>query len=172
MRLYLALPSLFLLFGGTALAADAWLAFHDPAGVFVADEQGAPTVAHDSVKKPDGTSIDITEYAVDRGNAQSMIMVSDLTHYLNADPNKVLESSANSAKAAALLALADTAIQLDGQAGRDILFIDTGNNRVESKTFFVGMRLYQFVSIVPKGYTPAQLADAQHFQDSIHFTAH
>jgi hypothetical protein len=169
MRIHIGVLALVLL-SSAAMADSQWLAFRDPAGTFTADLPGTPTVAHDSVKGSDGQPIAMLEYTIDHGDSAMVVIVSDLTRFPNADSGKVIDGAVSGAKSTASQVLSDTITTLDGQAGRDVSMVDKDGNQIEDRIFFVGLRLYQVMSVVPKSPTPAQVADTQRFESTFHFT--
>jgi hypothetical protein len=160
----------FLLWSAAASADTQWLAFRDPAGVFSTDMPGTPTVAHDSVKGGDGQPVDMLEYTIDRGASAMVVIVSDMTRFTNAVSGTVIDGAVGGVKGMGVQTLSDTISQLDGQAGREIVIVDKDGNRIDDRIFFVGLRLYQVMTVVPTVPTAEQTDDAQHFMNAFHFT--
>jgi hypothetical protein len=155
-----------LLWSAAASAGTQWLAFRDPAGVFTADLPGTPTVSHDTVNGGDGRPVDMLEYTIDRGPGAMVVIVSDMTRFPNAVSGTVIDGAVGGVKGMGVQTLSETISQLDGQAG----IVDKDGNRIDDRIFFVGLRLYQVMTVVPTAPTPDETDDAQHFMNAFHFT--
>jgi len=169
MRGYLAALPFLILVNAEAQAADAWTRFQDPGNAFSAQVPATPAVSQDSVTNKDGQKVGMLEYTVDRGTSAIVMIVSDLTAYPDADAGKVIEGAVNGAKGSAKSVVSDTAIQLDGQAGRDVELIDNDGNHIQDRIFFLKGKLYQVMDVLPSAPTAAEKETARRFQKSFHF---
>jgi hypothetical protein len=157
-----------LLGAASAQAADGWLTFHDPAAAFVFDTPRAPEAGQDATQGPDGKPVPILTYTVDLGNAAYLVEVSDLSAY-NANADQFLDAAATGAESVGAKTISATAVQLDGQNGRQVVIDDKDGNRIIDRIYFVKGHIYQVMSVVPPDATSAQVGDGQRFLDSFHF---
>ena len=155
---------------GPVCASGAWTTFHDPAGHFTMQTPSAPSVSHTPVKGPDGGPVDMLAYGVDLGNSEFLVFVIDLTRYPNIDIAQRIGVTVSGVKGAAAQVLSDAPVQLDGQAGREVMVITKQGNHVDERVFVVLHRLYQVMTLIPAAPTAAESADASRYRASFHFT--
>jgi hypothetical protein len=166
-----ALAVLPILVLATGAWAASWSTLNDPSGMFRVSIPSTPKVSHDSITNTDGTPVDMLEYTIDNGDSAMIVIVSDLTHYPNADATKVIDGAVGGASKSGDK-LSDDVDILDGQTGRNIMLVDKSGNHINDRIFFVKGRLYQVMYVVPEKPTGAQTADTKRFTKSFHFTKH
>jgi hypothetical protein len=166
-RLLAALPLLVLV--TAAQAAGGWFKFKDPDGGFSVSVPSQPEVKPDSVTNTDGHIVPMLDYSIDHGTSAMVVIVSDLTQYPDADSAKVIEGAVGGAKGSAQSVVSDTTIKLDGQSGREVQLLDKDGNHIDDKIFFVKLKLYQFMYVLPAKPDAKASADAKRFTRSVHF---
>jgi hypothetical protein len=167
-KLFAALP--LLLLATAAFADTSWFAFPDPDGAFSVDMPSTPTVGHDTAKGDNGIPVPMLEYTVDRGSNAEMVIVSDLSTLSLPDGGTVIDNAIGGIKKEAVTVQSDTIANLDGQVGREIHVTDKDGNLITDRVFFVNHKLYQVLHVLMTGADAAAGTDAQHFDDSFHFT--
>jgi hypothetical protein len=126
------------------------VAFTSPDGDFVVSFPGEPKSNVAPVPIPDGTSISMTTYTVERGDGAFIVAVADYPANLaSADPNKVLEGARDGAlKNVQATLTTSEATSLGAVPG--IAFTGTmaaNNGVVTTRIFLDGVRLYQIFAV-------------------------
>lgn len=158
---------LLLLVCGTAMAADRWTYFADPAGAFTIAVPDAPVEGHSTSPGADGKPIDMTSYAIERGDGALAVVISDLSRVT--DNGHLLEDGVASIKASAAGGFSDAPIKVDGHAGHEVHFADKNGVKFEDRMFLFGTKLYQLMAVLPPGSNAEDAATAQRFLGSIRF---
>ena len=160
-------------FGQTAPAplANNWSELRDPAGVFLIQVPQPATIKNESTAGQNGANIPVVEYTIDRGPSALIVMVGDFSG-LNVDPSQAAAGAVRGVQTGNRKLLTDVIDSLDGQSGRFVTLTDTDANQFTDRIFFVGGRLYQVITVVPKNPQPDDLATATQFSRSFHFLAH
>ncbi len=169
MRTFLASLSVSVAIATAAFASDGWFTFTPPWGGFSMSVPATPKIATETVKVADGGNIGTAEYTVDRRTLVLLAMVSDFNRYPKAIPSKVIDGAARGAKASAVAVLSDAPANRDGLAGREIRTVDKDGNLTDDNIFFVGHRLYQFMTVLAPNPSAATIADAKRFAGGFHF---
>jgi len=155
----------------TGAWAATWTTLTDPDGAFRVDMPSTPKISHDSITNTDNTKVDMLEYTIDRGDNAMIVIVSDLTRYPNADPERVIDGAVGGASKSGTKTSDNVAI-LDGQSGRDIVIVDSSGNHINDRIFFVGGKLYQVMSVMPGKASAEVQSDIRRYNQSFHFTQH
>jgi hypothetical protein len=160
-----------------AFAADApapvpnnWSEFRDPTGVFSVQFPQPPVIKTDSTRTSGGVDIPIVEYQIDRGSAAMIVMIGDFSTQ-SVDPQAAVNGAVHGVQTGRTL-LTDQADVLDGQTGRFVTLSDTDGNHFTDRIFFIGSKLYQAITVVPKEPLPGQVETVTQFTQSLHFLAH
>ncbi len=146
--------------------------FNSPEGDFVVEFPGEPKSNVAPVPIPDGTSISMTTYVVERGDGAFIVAVADYPANLaSADPNAVLEGARDGAlKNVQATLTTSEATSLGAVPG--IAFTGTmaaSNGVVTTRIFLDGVRLYQIFA-VGDAASPGLADDTTAFLDSFKLT--
>ncbi len=170
MRSFLALVSALLL--SASVSADVpWITFSDPYGKFTVMFPIQPTWITTSLKGPNGITVPVTQYVGETADHQAAMVMADGSYSgLNIPPQVALdaiEAAFHGDKYTLLNSGPDT---LDGQTGITLVLMDSNGYRITNRVFFISDHLYQTLSVVGPTSSPADIADAQRFSQSLHFT--
>ncbi len=156
-----------LLWTAAATAADRWTYFADPAGAFTVAVPADPVEGHSTSPGADGKPIDMTSYAIERGDGALAVVISDLSRVT--DNGHLLEDGVANIKASAAGGFSDASIKVDGHPGHDVHFTDKNGVKFEDRMFLLGTKLYQMMAVLAPGNTAEDAATAKRFLESIHF---
>ena len=156
---FLALP---------VFAADAWVDFNDPQGIFRVSFPQAPQSSSTSTKAADGTDIPLTQYMVADGDSAVMVMVGDFSGR-TIDPQALVNGVVQSFQSQDRTLISRGPDLLDGQSGENLVLTDTDGDRLRDRIFFVKGKLYQVLSVIPKDATQEDADIVSRFSASFHF---
>jgi hypothetical protein len=169
MRLVIA-SVIFILFAGSATAAEGWTRFRDPFGNFTVEfHQLLPRAAMEVGTSLVGETVPITTYAVRDGFG--LMAVLDAPVLDRTSTSQILEKAAKRviANAAGGMVQSDGPDMLDGQLGRRLSILRTDGSLETSRVFYFNGHVYLLMTTTV-GASSARIADAVHFSESLRLT--
>jgi hypothetical protein len=161
-------------FAVSAIGAERWTQFRDPAGNFTVEFQQAPGAVTAAGISVTGASVPISTYAV--GDGANIMMVADTpvfdrTHTSSEIIEMVANRALREATSTGGMVQSDMPDMLDGQLGRRLSILRADGSVQTSRVFYFNGHAYTVITITMGGANRARVADALHFSQSLHLTA-
>jgi hypothetical protein len=159
---------IFILFAGSAAAAEGWTRFRDPGGNFTVEfHHLLPRAATEVGTSVIGENVPITTYAVQDSFGIMAVVDAPVLHRTFTSA-QILEMAAKRvvANAAGGIVQSDMPDMLDGQLGRRISILRTDGGLQRSRVFYFNGHVY-LLTTTTVGAPSAGIADAAHFRESL-----